>query len=115
MLFSHTNYDTDIVINMLKRIGTSNDAGKTSITTNALRSVSQTNIDLFVDIKMKNIVLQILKIVSRKATNDPSRLSASLTDLFYIIPYYTYKYYDEVDMNKFGGGKRRPKYKSRPK
>ena len=100
MFFSHTNYDTDIMINLLKRIGKP-DSGS-SLTKKAFQAVSQTNIDLFVDIKMKNIVLQILNIVSGSTTNDTRRLSASLTDLFYIIPYYTHKYYNNVEME---GGK----------
>ena len=111
-LFLDTNYDTDLVIDMLKnKFGAS---ATSSFTASALRSVSQTNIDLFVDIKMKNIVLQILKIISGSTSSETSRLSASLTDLFYIIPYYTHNYYDEVEMTQ-SGGKKQKKGSTKPK
>ena len=100
-LFLHTNYDTDVLINFMKNFNM-----KDSFQTQALQSVSKTNIDLFVEIKVKNMVLQILSIIrSQSVTESTKILTHSMTDLFYIIPYYSYKHRYSVEFS--GGGKYR--------
>jgi hypothetical protein len=102
-LFLHTNYDTDVLIDFMKNLDP-----KTSLTTQAIRSVSKTNIDLFVEIKVKNIVLQILSMLRNTQSIESTKvLTNSLTDLFYIIPYYSYKHRYSIEFS--GGGKKSSK------
>ena len=99
-LFLHTNYDTDVLIDFMKNLNP-----KASLTTQAIQSVSKTNIDLFVEIKVKNIVLQILSMLKNaKGIESTKVLTNSLTDLFYIIPYYSYKHRYSIEFS--GGGKK---------
>ena len=99
-LFLHTNYDTDVLIDFMKNLDP-----KASLTTQAIQSVSKTNIDLFVEIKVKNIVLQILSMLKNaKGIESTKVLTNSLTDLFYIIPYYSYKHRYSIEFS--GGGKK---------
>lgn len=102
-LFLHTNYDTDVLINFMKNLDP-----KASLTTQAIQSVSKTNIDLFVEIKVKNIVLQILSMLrNAQSIESTTVLTNSLTDLFYIIPYYSYKHRYSIEFS--GGGKKSSK------
>lgn len=102
-LFLHTNYDTDVLINFMKNLDP-----KASLTTQAIQSVSKTNIDLFVEIKVKNIVLQILSMLRNAQSIESTKvLTNSLTDLFYIIPYYSYKHRYSIEFS--GGGKKSSK------
>lgn len=107
-LFLHTNYDTDVLINFMRNI----NFGE-SLTTQAMNSVRKTNIDLFVEIKVKNLVLQILSMIKNASTTKSTEvLTNSFTDLFYIIPYYSYKHKYSVD---FSGGARSRKYSQKNK
>lgn len=100
-LFYDSSYYTDTILNLMK-----NANRKTSISNQVVKSFSDTNFELLIEIKMKNFILQLMKMLkANDKTNQNSDLNSALTDLFYIIPYYTYKYKDSIDMT--GGGKRK--------
>ena len=111
MLFKHTNFDTDILISFVQNLSM-----KESFISQSYGALSRTNIDMFVSIQMKKLVLKLFHVFTDDTLGDKVNTLATeaLTSMLYIIPYYTHKSHTYENDLMLAGGKNTKQQLRRP-